>query len=785
MGQKRGRDSKPQAVEAKKRKKGAKVVAAAEDDSWDGAIGVDDLNWKEVAMPDRMADAEGFFGLEEIDGVDVIRASDNGVVQFKAKPGKTTKSILRTPTAEETAFDEWSGFSDEESAEKATTTTNNAAEPKEDNKKSKKNKETKGTKEVKDTKDTKETEEVKAKDTKEPKKKDTRQKDGKNKQAKPTKDSSFKANLSFEALDEVECEDEVDVSGWDDLGLSPEILTSLSKLKFSTPSAIQKACIPGILDGHDVIGKASTGSGKTLAFGIPILEHYLEKRGKKIESEKKPTSSPMALILSPTRELAVQLGKHIGNLIENAPDTNARVALLTGGLSIQKQQRQLATADIVVGTPGRVWEILSTGSGLISKMQKIRFLVVDEADRLLSQGNFKEVEEIIGALDRQEHNDFPENEEEDKETDEKLKARQTLVFSATFHRDLQQKLAGKSRWTGGDLMDNKESMEYLLKKLNFREEKPRFIDVNPVQQMAEGLKEGIVECPAMEKDLYLYALLLYHPKHRTLVFTNSISAVRRVTQLLQALGLPALGLHSSMAQKARLRSVERFSSPTADPSSILVATDVAARGLDIKGIDCVVHYHAPRAADAYVHRSGRTARAGAIGKSVIICSPDEVVSVARLAAKVHARNPNATAKKLPLESLEIDRRVVARVRPRVNLAKKITDSNLAKEKVSAEDNWMRSAAEDLGVEYDSDDFDEAKGRGRGRGGGRERREKQASGITKGELAALRAELKGLLSQRINIGVSERYLTAGRVDIEALLRGEGNKAFLGHLDPLGF
>lgn len=427
----------------------------------------------------------------------------------QAKPGKTTKSILRTPTAEETAFDEWSGFSDEESAEKATITTNDAAEPKEDNKKSKKNKETKGTKEVKDTKDTKETKEAKPKETKEPKKKDTKQKDDKNKQAKPTQDSSFKANLSFEALDEVESEDEVDVSGWDDLGLSPEILTSLSKLKFGTPSAIQRACIPGILDGHDVIGKASTGSGKTLAFGIPILEHYLEKRGKKIESEKTPASSPMALILSPTRELAVQLGKHIGNLIENAPNTNARIALLTGGLSIQKQQRQLATADIVVGTPGRVWEILSTGSGLISKMQKIRFLVVDEADRLLSQGNFKEVEEIIGALDRQEHNDFPENEEEDEESDEKLKARQTLVFSATFHRDLQQKLAGKSRWSGGDLMDNKESMEYLLKKLNFREEKPRFIDVNPVSQMAEGLKEGIVECPAMEKVRKPLANLLF------------------------------------------------------------------------------------------------------------------------------------------------------------------------------------------------------------------------------------------------------------------------------------
>ncbi|KAJ5716223.1 ATP-dependent RNA helicase mak5 [Penicillium malachiteum] len=770
MGQKRGRDSKPQAIEAKKRKKGAKAAIASEDDSWDGLVSVDDLNWKEVAMPDRMTDAEGFFGLEEIDDVDIIRTEGSGEIQFKAKSGKPKKSILRTLTAEETEFDEWSGFSDgesaEQTAEKPTITTDETPEPKEDKKAKKK------------------------KETKEPKKKDNKEKkepktEAKPKDTKSSQNSNLKANLSlaFAALEDDGNDDGADVSAWDELGLSPEILTGLSKLKFASPTTIQKACIPSIMDGHDVVGKASTGSGKTLAFGIPILEHYLEKREKQGESAEKTPASPMALILSPTRELAHQLAKHIGDLATNSPDINARIALLTGGLSIQKQQRQLANADIVIGTPGRVWEILSSGTGLIRKMQGIQFLVVDEADRLLSEGHFKEAEEILGALDRQIQNDFPDEEEE--ETEDASASRQTLVFSATFHRDLQQKLAGKSRWTGGDIMDKKESMEYLLKKLKFREEKPKFIDMNPVQQMAQGLKEGIVECPAMEKDLYLYSLLLYYPKHRTLVFTNSISAVRRLTQLLQTLQLPALALHSGMAQKARLRSVERFSSPTSDPSSILVATDVAARGLDIKGIDCVVHYHAPRTADAYVHRSGRTARAGAIGKSVIICAPDEVVSVARLAAKVHASNPNVSAKKLPLESLEIDRRVVSRIRPRITLAKRITDSNIAKEKVSAEDNWMRAAAEDLGVEYDSDEFDEAKGKGRGRGGGRHQREKQASSITKGELQGLRAELKNQLSQRVNIGVSERYLTAGRVDIEALLRGEGNDAFLGHLDPLNF
>lgn len=313
----------------------------------------------------------------------------------------------------------------------------------------------------------------------------------------------------------------MDVSAWDPLDLSPEIQTSLSKLKFTTPTPVQKACIPEILAGHDVVGKASTGSGKTLAFGIPILEHYLDKRRRgdyrdKSDDEKGP--DPIALILSPTRELAHQLAKHIGDLNTHAPDTNARIALLTGGLSIQKQQRLLANADIVIGTPGRVWEIMSTGSGMITKLKQIKFLVVDEADRLLSEGHFKEVEEILNALDRVEEGTFPEDEAESDERDEEDgEQRQTLVFSATFHKGLQQKLAGKGRFFGGDLLDKKESMEYLLEKLNFREERPKFIDVNPVSQMAEGLKEGLVECAAMEKvgfafsPYYLYIYLgIYH-----------------------------------------------------------------------------------------------------------------------------------------------------------------------------------------------------------------------------------------------------------------------------------
>ena len=378
--------------------------------------------------------------------------------------------------------DEWEGFGDDDQAVSQEESKEAQDEPNESDKKAK----------VKENKNAKKEKKKNAKDAK---------KGQKEKAAESKEDKGIQSGLSFAALQDEEDDDGADVSAWESLGLSPEILTGISKMKFTTPTSVQKACIPPILDGRDVIGKASTGSGKTLAFGIPILEYYLEKlRSKTQKDSEKTETTPIALVLSPTRELAHQLAKHIGEVVSHSPGVNARIALLTGGLSVQKQQRVLANADIVIGTPGRVWEVLSSGHGLIRKMQAIKFLVIDEADRLLSEGHFKEAHEILAALDRVVEGEFPDesSDESDDESDPKS-GRQTLVFSATFHRDLQQKLAGKGKWTGGDIMSQKESMEYLLQKLNFREEKPKFIDVNPVSQMAENLKEGIVECAAMEK----------------------------------------------------------------------------------------------------------------------------------------------------------------------------------------------------------------------------------------------------------------------------------------------
>jgi ATP-dependent RNA helicase DDX24/MAK5 len=188
----------------------------------------------------------------------------------------------------------------------------------------------------------------------------------------------------------------------------------------------------------------------------------------------------------------------------------------------------------------------------------------------------------------------------------------------------------------------------------------------------------------------------------------------------------------------------------------------------------------------YVHRSGRTARAASSGSSILLCAPEEVVGVRRLVAKVHAQNAisgGGSKSRYYIRSLNLDGKVLARLKPRVTLAKRIADSALAKEKKNHDGDWIRHAAEELGVDYDSDEFEAAdKGR-RGRRTGRSLKEKEVRELTKGELNALKGELKALLGQRVNIGVSERYLTAGTVDVGELLSGAKGD-FLGKVDGIG-
>ncbi|KAJ4988321.1 DEAD/DEAH box helicase [Stagonosporopsis vannaccii] len=799
-----------------------------------------DLGWKTVAMPDRLEDTEGFYGLEEIDDVEVVRDATTGNITFqttkteeevaqdveaawqreeeeaarlekmigqegKELPAEDDEAVEEeagaqeiTPAQDEADGDDdsFAGFSDDGEAP----ATNggiqiedlNPNSEVEDGRLLKKDK-AEDKKEKPKTKKEKKAE-AKAKREAEQKLKDnTAANAGKAAETNPdyVEEAGVEATEDFEIygegafdilLNQPIDDEEVDTSAWEELGLSEKVIGALAGLKFSKPSNIQASTIPEIMAGRDLIGKASTGSGKTLAFGIPIVERYLATHSQSKDKDLKAPNVPTALVVAPTRELAHQITAHLTDLCVKGDFDAPNIATITGGLSVQKQRRQLEKADIVVGTPGRLWEVISSGQGLLRSLKQVKFLVLDEADRLLSQGHYQELGEILKVLDRE------DAEEEDEEPIPEVE-RQTLVFSATFSKGLQQKLAGKVKHGSGtgDILNKADSMEYLLKKLNFREEQPRYVDVNPESQMASKLREGLIECAGPEKDLYLYSLLLFHPNKRALIFTNSIAAVRRLTPFLTNLNLPALPLHSSMIQKARLRSIERFKER---PGSILVATDVAARGLDIPKVDLVIHYHLPRAADTYVHRSGRTARADASGSSIIICAPEEVAGVRRLVAKVHARAESAkeqTNKKRAyfIRTLDIDRRIVGRLKPRATLSKKLADTVIAKEKKNSTDDMFMQAAEDLGIDYDSEEFEkEAKGK-KGRGSGRKKKEKSASEMTKAEFAAIRHELKGLLAERINTGVSARYLTSGGIDVEALMKGEGNTGFLGAVDGLGF
>jgi len=232
---------------------------------------------------------------------------------------------------------------------------------------------------------------------------------------------------TFEKLRELQTD--VDLPEWSKLRLSAPTLQALSKLGFKSPTSIQSLAIPRIMQGHDLIGKASTGSGKTLAFGIPILEHILSQTDAEAQA-------PSALVVAPTRELAKQIVGHLQAIAQGSLGAMT-VCSVTGGLAVQKQIRIIQKRpSVIVGTPGRLWEVLNSpelaGVQLDTAIKKIQFLVLDEADRLLQDGHFAEIEKIL---------DFVNGGE----------GKQTLVFSATFQKQLQQKLKGRKSFEGNIL----------------------------------------------------------------------------------------------------------------------------------------------------------------------------------------------------------------------------------------------------------------------------------------------------------------------------------------------
>ncbi|XP_027334820.1 DEAD-box ATP-dependent RNA helicase 13 isoform X1 [Abrus precatorius] len=500
--------------------------------------------------------------------------------------------------------------------------------------------------------------------------------------------------------------DETEFYAWNELRLHPLLMKAISKLGFKEPTPIQKACIPAAAhQGKDVVGAAETGSGKTLAFGLPILQRILEEREKaaKITEERgdepekyAPTGLLRALIIAPTRELALQVTDHLKAIAKNI---NVRVTPIVGGILAEKQERLLkARPEIVVGTPGRLWELMSGGEKHLVELHSLSFFVLDEADRMVQNGHFKELQSIIDMLPMS--NISTEDKSQYAQncvtvSSYQRKKRQTLVFSATvaLSADFRKKLKRGSIQQKQSSADGLNSIETLSERAGMRSN-AAIIDLTNPSILAAKLEESFIECREEDKDAYLYYILTVHGHGRTIVFCTSIAALRHISSILRILGINVWTLHAQMQQRARLKAIDRFRE---NENDILVATDVAARGLDIPGVRTVVHYQLPHSAEVYVHRSGRTARASAEGCSIALISPRDTSKFASL-CKSFSKD---TFQRFPLENS-----YMPEVLKRLSLARQIDKITRKDSQEKAEKTWFDRNANSVELvteNYDSEE----------------------------------------------------------------------------------
>ncbi|MDF1815059.1 MAG: DEAD/DEAH box helicase [Verrucomicrobiales bacterium] len=337
-----------------------------------------------------------------------------------------------------------------------------------------------------------------------------------------------------------------------DLGLPPLLLEAVSELGFEEPSAIQAATIPVALEGHDIVGLSETGSGKTAAFGLPALSQ--------IDFEN---PVPQLLVICPTRELAVQVCEEISRLGSKLP--KLKTVAIYGGAPMDRQFRALRQGtQVIVGTPGRLIDHVERGS---LNLDDIKMVILDEADRMLDMGFFDEMQSILRAV--------PEE-------------RQTLFFSATMNRNV----------------------EGLIKRFG---NEPRTIQIERKTLTVESVEQVAYEVRQRSKTEVLSRILDLEQPRLAIVFCNTKRNVDECTEALLARGYSADRLHGDISQALRERVLRMFREGTVE---VLVATDVAARGIDIDDIDVVFNYDLPQDPEDYVHRIGRTGRAGRSGKAV-------------------------------------------------------------------------------------------------------------------------------------------------------------------------
>lgn len=481
---------------------------------------------------------------------------------------------------------------------------------------------------------------------------------------------------------------------WKELRLHPLLMKSIYRLGFKEPTPIQKACIPAAAhQGKDVIGAAETGSGKTLAFGLPILQRLLEERDKAagtLETGQEVKNGRQgnylrALVVTPTRELALQVTDH---LKEVAKLTGINILPIVGGMSTEKQERLLRRRpQIIVGTPGRLWELMSGGEEHLVELHSLSFFVLDEADRMIENGHFHELHSIIDMLPSISGSvEVHDKISRDCETIASLqrKKRQTFVFSATIalSAGFRRKLKHGSLKPKTSLNDGMSSIETLSERAGMRAN-AAIVDLTNASVMADKLEESFIECSEEDKEAYLYYLFSVHGHGQTIVFCTSIAALRRVSSLLRILGINVWTLHAQMQQRARLKAIDRF---RGSEHGILVATDVAARGLDIPGVRTVVHFQLPHSAEVYVHRSGRTARASADGCCIALISPSDRSKFGSLCRSFS---------KDSLQRFPVDESYMPEVVKRLSLARQIDNILRKNSQEKANKSWFERNAESV------------------------------------------------------------------------------------------
>ena len=361
------------------------------------------------------------------------------------------------------------------------------------------------------------------------------------------------------------------------LGLSPSLIEGIRIRGFSITTPIQSAVIPIVMNGDDLIGCADTGTGKTAAFLLPILNRMLRAR----EAAPEERGFTRVLILAPTRELAVQIEDDVQGFTYHTDLTSIAVY---GGVPMDPQERALkAGVDIIVATPGRLMDHMRNGAVAFDKLDT---LVLDEADRMMDMGFWPDVRRIVASL--------PD-----------CAARQTLLFSATMPEEVM-KLADE-----------------VVRDASF-------VQIGSAGGPARGITHAIEEVAASQKSEWL-ANFLRRNDGPVLVFVRTKSGAERLARKLSSSGLKAAALHADRTQADRTQAIEGFRSGR---YRVLVATDVAARGLDIDGITHVVNYEVPANRETYVHRVGRTGRAEATGTALTLVAPEELRALQALQRSV-------------------------------------------------------------------------------------------------------------------------------------------------------